>query len=332
MPEVLAKVYRSNLVESIHYGDLAIVDKYGNNVTSIGNSDYITYWRSAAKPFQALPVIFSGAAEKYGLEKEELAIMGASHNGEKEHVEVVEGILNKIGLDKSALLCGIHSPYHKPTAKLLYRSGEDPSELHNNCSGKHAGLLTLCQYYGWSIEDYLKPEHPVQQLILDVISEITDYPREKIYLGIDGCGVVVFGLPIKNMSYAYARLANPETLPEKYQEAAKIITKSMEDHPFFVAGSDRFNTKLMEVSKNKLVAKMGAEGVFCIGVHGDVGITLKISDGNSRAVPPVIVEILSQLGILNEKEIEQLQKYHKPDVLNNHKDKVGYIEPVFNIK
>ncbi len=332
MAEILANVYRGDLIESNHYGNLAVVAKSGQNIAGVGNSQQITYWRSAAKPFQALPVVFSGAADRYGIGDEELAIMAASHNGEEQHVEIVKGILDKIGLDESFLLCGIHSPYHKPTAKQIIRSGNEPGRLHNNCSGKHAGILTLCQYYGWSLEDYLEAEHPVQQLFLGVISEVTDYPEAKIHLGVDGCGVVVFGLPLENMALAYARLADPESLSTRYQEAAGKIARAMVDNPGLVAGTDRFNTDLMKVTGDRLVAKMGAEGVFCIGVNKQMGIAVKIADGNRRAIPPVIVETLHQLDILSEKELDELEKYHIPRVLNNHRRKIGFIEPDFKLE
>lgn len=330
--DLLANVYRGELVESIHYGQIAVVDKNGKKIAEAGNSRQITYWRSAAKPFQTLPVIFSGAAEKYGITDEELAVMAASHNGEEEHVRTVQGILDKIGLDEAALLCGIHPPYHEPTARLIYQQGKEPLRLHNNCSGKHAGLLTISKYYGWSLDDYDQPGHPVQRLILKTIAEITGYPEEKILLGVDGCGVVVFGLPLEKMAYAYARLANPDSLPQAYQEAARRITSSMEKYPQMVSGTDTFNTDLMKVTGDKLVAKSGAEGIFCVGVHGQMGVALKIADGNSRAVPPVTMEALSQLGLLDDKELKQLEKYHHPEVINNHQAKVGTIEPTFKLK
>lgn len=332
MPELLVNVYRNELVESAHYGQIMVVDKNGQLMAVVGDEDYVTYWRSASKPFQALPVVYSGAASKYNLTEEELAIMTASHSGEKKHIQIVQGILDKIGLDKSALLCGIHPPYHKPSALEIYRQGKEPETLHNNCSGKHAGLLTLCRYYKWSIDNYLDPEHPLQQMLLDLMADITQYPREKIRLGTDGCGVVVYGLPLKNMAYAYARLANYDSLPVDYQEAARVILKAMKDHPYIVGGSGRFNTALLEMAGDRLIAKTGAEAVFCIGVENGPGIAIKIIDGRSRAISAVAVELLSQLNVLDENEKEKMFDHHYPAVKNNHGNKVGRMEPVYELE
>lgn len=320
-----------NLLKVSIGGDIVVVTTDERITYYSGSRDKVTYWRSAAKPIQALPVIFSGAAEKYGLTPEEIAIMAASHSGENLHVETVKGILNKIGLDESALKCGVHPPVHKETARNIWMKGGKVSPLHNNCSGKHAGLLTLCQFYGWSIDDYLNQDHPLQRLLLEVISDITGVPESDIELGVDGCGVVVFGLPLKNMAYAYARLANPEYLPSKYRKAARHIVESMTSYPEMVGGSERFNTDLLTVAGDKLVAKSGAEGVFCIGVFGGPGVAVKIEDGNSRGIPPVVINLLKQLNLLTPEEIAKMRKYHKPAVKNNRKEKVGFIKPVFTL-
>jgi L-asparaginase II len=333
MAKNIADVYRGDLIESYHLGDIAVVNAQNEIVSELGDGSKITYWRSAAKPIQALPILTSGAAEKYNLTDKEIAVMCASHSGEEEHVEVVQGILDKIGLDQSALLCGTHRPFSKKSANYLCESGDKPTELYNNCSGKHAGLLTLCQFNNWSIDDYYKLEHPLQSLILDKISEITGYSREKIYTGEDGCGVVVFGLPLKNMAYAFARLANPQSLPLKYREAAERITSSMEKYPKFVGGSERFNTKLLYVVDRTMVAKSGAQGVFCIGVHEkDIGIAVKVADGSSRGVKPATMETLKQMDLVTDRVLDKLKEYHYPPVENHRGHKVGKIVPDFKLR
>ena len=329
MTSALVHVLRGRLLESIHYGHIAVVDTRGRSVAVVGNEKMVTYWRSAAKPFQAMAVIMSGSADRYNLSEQELAVMASSHSGELIHTDTVRGILEKLDLDENALLCGIHPPYHQRTRKLLYQSGGEPGRIHNNCSGKHAGILAICRQYNWDLHNYNDPDHPVQRLFLDIVAEVTDFPREQIHLGIDGCGVVVFALPLERMAYAYARLANPETLPAEYREAAKRIYVSMEDYPQMVAGSERFNSDLLGVTGNKLVAKTGAEGVFCLGVHKGIGLALKISDGNSRALPPASIEALSQLGILSKTELAKLTRYHAPEVLNAHRNRVGRLEAAF---
>ncbi len=331
MSEILVKVYRDKLVESIHRGDIAVVDKSNKDLYGYGDNRKITYWRSAAKPLQVLPLIFTGVAEKYDFTEKELALMAASHSGEKIHTEVIKEILSKIGLDQTYLKCGIHPPIHKKTAREIWQAGEEPEPIHNNCSGKHCALLSLCKHYGWPLDSYYEINHPVQKLITKTISEVTEVKVNNIYYGEDGCGVIVFGLPIRNMAYAYARLANPQLLSPKYRDASRIITSCMEKYPEMVAGTGRFNTELMKVTGNKLIAKSGAQGVFCIGVHDKMGITIKVEDGNKRAIPPVVVQILSKLNIISTTEKKRLKKYRQPRVTNNLNHKVGEVVPEFEL-
>ncbi len=325
MSEKLADVYRGEIVESRHYGDLTVVNHLGENIFSIGNPELLTYWRSCAKPFQLLPLIISGAVDKYKITSEELAVMAASHNGEKVHVKIVSNILNKIGATPADLLCGIHAPYDRQARELLYRNNQEISTLHNNCSGKHTALLAICRYYNWSTENYLSIEHPLQQLLLETVAVMAEVPQTEVMLGKDGCGVVVFGLPLSKMALAYYKLANPAALNDKQGRAARLVTDAMEKHPYLLAGRKRFNTGLMQVTKRKFTAKFGAEGVFCIGVHNGPGIAVKIGDGNKRALPPVVVELLKQLKILNAKELESLKDYHYPVVKNHRGEVVGKI-------
>ena len=220
-------------------------------------------------------------------------------------------------------MCGVYPPVHKPTAKFLHQNKIKISPIYNPCSGKHVAQLTLCQYYGWRINDYYKLEHPVQQMILDVVAKMAEYPKEKIYLGIDGCGVPVFGLPVKNMSFAYTRIVNWELLPLEYQQAAKRIFLSMIKYPDIIGGTDRFDTDLMRVSEGKLLAKSGADGIFCIGVRNGDGITVKMESGNMKFLPLVVVHILDQLKILPKEKINQLKKYCPLDVKNCRNEIVG---------
>ncbi len=332
MSEYIADVYRSNLVESRHRGDVAVVDPDGKLKYFSGNPDNQTYLRSAAKPFQILPVINSGAADFFNFTKQEIAVMSASHNGEEKHIKTIREILEKIEVSEEKLNCGIHDPYFKKAAHKLYLDGNKPTDIHNNCSGKHAALLALCKFKDWDLDNYLAKEHPVQQLMLTTISEVSDIKRTDIYLGEDGCGVVVFGLPVKKMAYAFARFANPDYLPNKYKEAAQRITKSINDHPDMIAGTKRFNTDLIEVVGDKLTGKIGAEGVFCFGLYNGPGVSVKVEDGNSRALPPVVIDILKTLDYLTEEELSQLQRYVRPVVKNHHDHEVGYIKSILNLK
>ena len=337
MSNILIKIYRGKLVENMYRGDIAIVDKKGKTIFSSGDDKKVTYWRSAAKPIQVIPVIYSGAAEKYNFTDKEIAIMASSHSGEEKHIKLIYSILDKIHFNEKSLLCGVCPPVHRPTAKYLHQNGIKISSVYNPCSGKHVAQLSLCQYYGWSIYDYYKLELPVQQLILKIVAKITKYPKEKIYLGIDGCGVPVFGLPIKNMSHAYIRISNWNLLPLEYQQAVKRIFLSMTKYPDIVGGTERFDTDLMRASEGRLLAKSGADGVFCIGVrneHGNhgMGITIKMESGNMKFLPIVVMRILDKLKILSKEKINKLKKYRPLYIKNYHKEKVGQLISDFKLK
>ena len=327
----LVNVYRGKLVESIHNGAIAVVAPDGGVIASVGQPEQKTYWRSAAKPIQVIPIVADGVAEYYGFTAQEIAVMSASHSGEELHIELVRSILDKIGLDESALECGTHYPYNKQAKEELVSAGREPTEIYNNCSGKHSGLLALCQYNGWDIENYFALEHPLQQTLLKYIALLTGVKKDEIITGEDGCGVVVYGLPITRMARAYARLANPEYLPADLEPAVARIRDAMIENPEAVGGTGRFNTDLMKEAGRYLVAKGGAEGVFSLGIKGGPGITVKIGDGNSRAIPPVIMELLDEFIDLDISEKEALSKYLEPEVTNHRDHKVGKIVPTFEL-
>ncbi len=263
--------------------------------------------------------------------------MASSHNGEEKHIELIYKILDKIGLDEGNLLCGAYPAFRKSANDSFIQDKTKANPIYNPCSGKHVAQLTLCQYYGWRINDYYKLEHPVQQMILEIIAEVTGYPKKEIYLGIDNCGVPVFGLPIKNMSYAYARLVNWKKLPPEYQLAAKRIVMSMIEYPEIVGGTDRFDTDLMRISEGKLLAKSGADGVFCIGVRNNnnnkgIGITVKMESGNMKFLPLVVIRILDQLKILSKEKLNQLKKYCPSWVKNYRNEIVGEFISDFKLR
>ena len=330
--QVLVQVTRGPLVENQHYGHVAIVDWQGKLLYSAGDPYHMTYWRSSAKPIQALPVIESGAAYRYGITPKELALFCASHNGELMHTETVLGILAKLGQDPALLQCGVHMPYHAETTKAMLEAGQEATTLHSNCSGKHSGMLTLVTHLGYDPSNYTDLEHPLQQTILDYISTLTGFPRENIAIGVDGCGVPVHGLPIYNMSLAYARMARPEGTSSLRADACRQITEAMMAHPEMVGGTDRFCTDLMRVAGGRLYAKAGAAGVYNVGIIGEgVGISVKCEDGNARGRDPVIVEILHQLGYLNQEQLQALEKYHRPRNINHRQEKCGEVVPVVQL-
>jgi len=331
----IAEVTRKGLVESIHRGAVAVVNTKGKLLASAGDPGYLTYFRSAAKPIQAIPVVESGASTHFGLELAEIALLTGSHNGEVKHTETALAILRKIGLGVEYLQCGAHEPLHVPSRNALLAKGIKPSALHNTCSGKHAGMLTLARFRGLSLEDYYRPEHPVQQKMLQTVAEMAGLAPEQIPVGIDGCGVPVFGLPLEKMALAYARISAPEDhdLTETRKEACSLIRKAMTTHPFMVGGTDRFDTDLLQASEGRLMAKFGAEGVYCVGVvEKGWGIAIKIEDGNLRALPSVTLAVLEQLGLLTVEEKEKLLGYRQKKLTNHRGDIIGEIRAVVSLK
>jgi len=335
MSEVLVEVRRGGYVESVHRGSVAVADPRGRLIAWVGDPDYYTFMRSAAKPIQALAVVETGAYEAFGFDERELAVMCASHNGEPFHVEAVLGILRKIGLDESYLKCGVHPPYHAPSAEALVREGRTPSAVHCNCSGKHAGMLAVARHMGWELDGYWRPEHPVQKLCLRNLAEVADYPEEKIGVATDGCGVCVFALQLRKMAQAFARLADPEDpgsgLDTRRAKAAALVVRAMRTHPEMVDGTDGFYTVLMQ--SLPVVAKSGAEGVGCFGVPGrGLGGAVKVDDGNSRATRPAVLRTLEALGVFSpERADDPLRSFRRPANFNNRGEVVGFIEPVFSL-
>ncbi|WP_077713723.1 asparaginase [Desulforamulus ferrireducens] len=331
MSELLVNVVRGGLVESQHRGHLVVTDRDGREAFSLGNPNHVTYWRSAAKPFQALPLLEHQVVEKFNLSGPELALFASSHGGEEQHLAVLRQLLAKLGLSEADLNCGISAPMHLPSAHKLLTSGHKFSVLNNPCSGKHSGMLALTLLLGAPLTDYIKPGHPVQQEMLRTICQCTSLSPEEIHLGIDGCGVPVFGLPLRHMAMAYARLSLPEGYFEPDRvKALNLIRQAMTQHPFYVAGTNRFDTILMEVTNGKIVAKIGSEGVYCLGiVEQGVGLALKIEDGNRRAIDPVVIQVLKKLGYLNNDEFKQLEHLWRPILKNHRGDEIGYLEVVF---
>lgn len=328
----LVEVTRGDLVESSHYGVVAIVDSKGNVIASKGNIEYITFMRSAAKPLQAIPVVESGAAEYYGFTLPELAVITGSHNGEEVHQQTVLGILGKLGYKESDLLCGSPKPLHKPTALKLSLENKKTRPLHCPCSGKHCGMLALCAHGNYSLTNYYKLEHPVQQIMLEFAADFAQLPKDSVGIGIDGCGVPVFSMSVKNMALAYANLVNPQRFPLKRQKACRLLAQAMDEYPNLVAGSGRFTTILQRELKGKVIAKDGSEGVFCFGIpQKGWGVAIKIVDGGNRAVAPVVLSILDQLGILTEEEKENLQYYYQPQVKNFRGETIGEIKTIFEL-
>ena len=336
MPEILVEVLRGKTVESIHRGSIVVVNGAGEILHAVGNPDIEICMRSCAKPLQAIPVITSGAAVAFKFTDQELSLFCGSVSGQEFHVATVHSVLQKIGLTEDALLCGVHPPSHRPTAKDLQRQGIKFGPVHNNCAGKHVAMLALCKYHGWPTENYVSLEHPVQQLILSTIAAMTSLPHERIHAAVDGCGVPVFFVPLQNLARAYARLAEPYHLEQanrsSTQRAIVQLMNAARDYPEMIAGDERLCTDIMRAAGNSVFAKTGAEGGYALTFFGQgLGAAVKIEDGSARALGPVIIELLHQLGILTSAKFKTLEKYHHPVILNHRREQVGELRAVFKL-
>jgi len=341
---LLVEVTRGDRVESRHRGSIAVVSSDGELIWSFGDADEFAFIRSSAKPFQLAPFVASGRFDAYDFPNptESLAIMAASHSGEDRHVRTVQAILRAGGLTRDVLACGVHAPFDTETAQRLIRDGEPLTPLRHNCSGKHAAMALHAKAAGWPIETYWEPDHPVQQLALDTVALMSGVARSDVVMATDGCGVVSFGLPLRGLALAFARLADPSSVPDPaLRTAFERIRDAMMAHPELVGGNRRvFDTALMRAAPGRVVSKWGAEGVQGVGLlegsRGSgkaAGVALKIEDGDRsrRARPVAGCEALRQLGVLDDEALERLAEYAAPPIFDPRGEAVGTVRPAFEL-
>lgn len=331
----LVSVFRGETVESIHRGHLIVLDGKGECIAAAGDPETVTYFRSSAKPFQAIPFITSGAADTFSFSEEEIALAAASHSGEAMHVRIAALMLERIGLSEAHLRCGAHLPFNETEAERMIRAAEHPTQLHNNCSGKHAAMLAFAKHIDADITTYDSLENPVQHAILKCVSAFTEVQEDKIAIGVDGCGAPNFALPVSAMARGFVNLVSP---PKRFEVATRNacsrVVSAMAKFPELIGGTERLDTMLMQVAPGRIISKVGADGVWLCGVLPNkkwktgLGIALKIEDGDDkRARPVVAVEVLRQLGILSNDVLSELSPM---SVKNRRGDIVGRVEP--NIK
>ena len=333
---------RGAIVESIHFGAIAVVDVNGNLVASNGDPDLVTFLRSSAKPFQALPFIERGGDEAFGLTEKEVALICASHSGTDEQVAAIEGMQKKIGISEQNLLCGTHLPTYQVTAKAMLLRGEEPTPNRHNCSGKHTGMLAHAKLRNLPLKNYLDIDQPVQQSILAAFAEMCDLPVYEVVLGIDGCSAPNFAVPLRHAALGYARLVDPAQLAPQRAAACRRITQAMTRHPDMIGGPGRFDTLLMEQTGERILTKAGAEGFQGIGLlpgalgpgSPALGIAFKISDGDAggRARPCLAIEILRQLGALSPGDVEALASFAPQRLYNYRHLQVGEMRGCFELE
>ena len=318
---IKCEVYRNTAIESVHQVYGVAVDSNGKILFSSGDPHYATYIRSSLKPFQASVCVETGAADAFGFNDNELAVLCASHNGEKIHTSTVSGILRKIDIDPSYYKCGVHSPYDKNTKISLLRGGKDFNPLHNNCSGKHSGMLATAKHLGCDLNEYIQFQHPVQQKIISALERYTE--QSGFDFGIDGCSAPTPFMSLYSIAILYQKLAsgNDPVLSRLYD--------AMVTHPYLVAGRKRFDTDFMETMSGRAVTKVGGEGVRGLGIrqkNGNViGIALKVLDGNQRANSPGTLTLLKELELLGQNELDKLAAYETVELTNHRKKITGKI-------
>jgi L-asparaginase II len=317
---VIAEATRGTIVESRHTGAFAVVDANGTLRRSAGDITAPIFPRSAIKAFQCVPLIESGAADRFGFTDEEISLACASHNGEAEHVRVARSMLAKAEMPETCYECGVHWPMRAETQQELARSGGAPDQVHNNCSGKHAGMLALARQLKANTTDYVKIDHPVQQAVAAAIASYCDVDPAKLVHGIDGCSVPTWAFPLRNMALGFARLTTTQT--------GRRITDAVRNHPFMVAGTGRFDTRLMQALPRVFV-KVGAEGVYCGCIpHAGIGFALKCDDGGTRAAEVAIAGVLLALDVWTPEEREVLQGFTTTTMTNWRKIHVGDVRAV----
>ena len=333
MNPVLVEVMRGNTVESAHRGALAVLDADGAVLAAHGDVLRPVFPRSAAKVLQALPLVESGAAEQLGLGDEELAIACASHNGEAAHTAVALRMLERAGLDASALECGTHWPKYEPAARALAAQGREPSALDNNCSGKHAGFLCLaCALHGGAelrgyVHGYVAPDHPVMRAVTAALQAATGFDLKKAPQGTDGCSIPTFGIPLHNLALAFARVGTGTGLRAGHARAAQRLRAAVAKAPFMVGGSGRFDTLVMQRLGERVFCKVGAEGVYCAALPGrGLGVAIKMDDGNNaRAVEVVMAAAIEALVGLDADEAAFMRGFSDVTLRNWNRIEVGAI-------
>lgn len=320
-------VLRGDIVESRHRVSVAVVDAGGALVARAGDPDLVTFWRSAAKFFQAIPLLTDGAADALGITDAELGVACASHNGEPRHLELAASLLARAACGTADLACGPHPSLAEPVARAMAARGEQPTRLHSNCSGKHAGMLALARHCGWPTAGYADLGHPVQTRCIAEVARWTGVAEGAIGLGVDGCGVGCFALPLRAMALAYARLGarRPGGVGASAREAAADrLIRAVTAEPFLIAGTVRLCTDILAASGGRVVAKVGAEGVYSAALPElGLGVAVKVEDGDFRSSGPALLAVLDQLA---PGCVPVAGTWRKPELRNTRGKVVGWLE------
>lgn len=318
----IAQVVRGGVVDCVHRGRIVVVDRDGKILYQAGDASSVAFLRSTAKPFQAAAIVESGAAKHFHFTAPELALSAGSHSGTTDHLEILHGMMYKVGVDADDLLCGVSAPLDASAHDQLLMSGGHASTLTHNCSGKHVAMLAACKTNNWDIKHYVDREHPLQTRILQLLALTCRIESRQIQLATDGCSVPTFGLPMVNIALGCARMG----LSVHQDNALGQIAKAMQAHPLVFSGAGRYDAVLVQATQGRLIAKGGAEGLVGIGVpERGVGIAMKISDGSQRAMIPVLSSVLRQLDLISASEQTAIERAMPSAVLTNAGVQAGEI-------
>jgi L-asparaginase II len=325
----LVEEVREGLVENVHIGMICGVNDQLKSLYKTGDERHYTYFRSAAKPIQALPVFMTNIVEKYGLTEEEAALFTASHRGETYHIEALESMLKKLPVKEEELYCPPSYPLNIQPREDMIRKGIQKRKLYHNCSGKHMGFITVCREWGFPIEGYWEKDHPLQRYILDILSVLSGIPISDIHIGVDGCGTPVFAIPLKEMAAVYLNLACPDLIKDHQLQQAVIKMTDIMNNQYNMIASQHFICSLLLEDKN-IVAKGGAQGVYCFGLRKErLGFALKVLNGSEEVWPNIIASILEQISYSNYETIKRLRKLRPPVIYNDAGREVGSIHEIF---
>lgn len=315
-PELLIKITRGNNTETLHNGWICVLDKNKKVVYKKGDINNIAFLRSTAKAIQAVPVI----DYKINVTQNELAIMCASHTGSSRHINLLKEIQRKFNLNINHLQCGIHQPLDDSEKRRLIKEDLPSNVLHNNCSGKHLGMLAVCKKNNWETSNYLDPKHPLQKFIFNQVKEFSE--AKKIDIAIDGCSAPTFAMPIVNIAKLFSNFTNVKSSIQ--------IINAIKCNPYIIGGKGQIDSEIIKASNSKLISKVGADGIIIVAFNGNCAV-VKIADGSQKARSIVILSLLKKLGWLKENNIRNsgLNKLFDLNVKNLSNKTVGEIKTVF---
>jgi len=326
--DLFVEVTRNDSVESRHYGAAVVCDFKGNIIESWGDTDQLVFPRSALKPLLAINLLESGAADHYALSDAELSLACSSHQGQKIHQDLVVSWLKSLGLSEDHLACGTVLPEHTETAHQILLSGQQGRRIYHNCSGKHCGMLATALHLGLPLCDYHLLEHPLQQMLMNILSDMADVDLKQFPIGIDGCGLPAPTMPLRTLGHATARFAKPVELSASRAQAIYRLHQAITNEPLYIAGHGTVVSALNELSKGTVLAKTGAEGIVTAALPAaGLGVAVKIADGSARARSVALLAILDRLGVIADDIKQQLQAHISPKIENSRGLEVGEIRP-----